>query len=311
MPIAENAGTSTLTVSTGAGSTFEAAQTIVLSLAGAGTATEGSAFDFTILSKTLTLPPGRGTTPSSITTIVTAVQDKIDEPNETILIDAAIGGDTVGSQLTVTIDDDDAAPVLEFGASSSTPIAENAGTSTLTVSTGAGSTFEAAQTIVLSLAGAGTATEGSAFDFTILSKTLTLPAGRGTTPSSITTTVTAVQDKIDEPNETILIDAAIGGDTVGSQLTVTIEDNDAAPVLSLEVSEPTVVEARGTSIVTVSTGAGSTFETDQVPDADARRHRHGERRLHDRRHRTDAAGGHGHGGLGDHHADHRGGRQLL
>ena len=123
------------------------------------------------------------------------------------------------------------APVLEFGASSAMPIAENAGTSTLTVSTGAGSTFEAAQTIVLSLAGAGTATEGSAFDFTILSKTLTLPPGRGTMASSITTTVTAVHDKIDEPNETILIDAAIGGDTVGSQLTVTIDDDDAAPVL--------------------------------------------------------------------------------
>ena len=72
---------------------------------------------------------------------------------------------------------------------------------------------------MLSLAGAGTATEGQRLRQSVL-KSLTLPAGTGTAASSITTTVTAVQDKIDEPDETILIDAkrGIGGNGPGGGL---------------------------------------------------------------------------------------------
>ena len=265
--IGEADGSATLTVSTGSGSTYEQAQTIVLSLAGPGTATEAD--DFTILSKSLTLPAGTGMAARSITTTVTAVQDKIDEPDETILIDAKRGtgglAPAVGSQLTVTVTDDDAEPLLTFTTNNAS-IAEDAGSATLTVSTGSGSTYEQAQTIVLSLAPAGTATETD--DFTIQSKSLTLPAGTSTAASSIDTTVTAVQDTIDEPDETILIDAkrGTGGSppAVGSQLTVTVADDDAAPGLSLEVSEATLDEAGGRTTVTVSTGTGSTFETDQV-----------------------------------------------
>ena len=261
--IAEAAGTSTVTVSTGTGSTFETEQTITLMLG--GTATESD--DFTIGSKSLLLPAGAGTGAMSVETDITAVQDKIDEPDETILVDATrgTGGSTVavGSQLTVTITDDDAAPVLEFTLSPGS-VAEASGTSRVTVGTGTGSTFETEQTITLMLG--GTATESD--DFTIGSKSLLLPAGAGTGAMSVETDITAVQDKIDEPDETILVDATrgTGGSTVavGSQLTVTITDDDAAPVLSLSVSSTAISEAAGTSRVTVGTGAGSTFETDQT-----------------------------------------------
>ena len=104
--IGEGAETSTVRVSTGTGSTFAADRTVTLTLAAEGTATEHD--DFTIGSKSLTLPAGVGTTPSEITTVVAAVQDRIDEADEeTILVDAAIGTDAVGSRRTVAVADDD------------------------------------------------------------------------------------------------------------------------------------------------------------------------------------------------------------
>ena len=159
--IGEGAETSTVTVSTGTGSTFAADRTVTLTLAAEGTATEHD--DFTIGSKSLTLPAGVGTTPSEITTVVAAVQDRIDEADEeTILVDAAIGTDAVGSRRTVAVVDDDGAPELEFRASA-TQIAENGGVSTLTITTGTGSTYEAAQTVTVSAAD-GTALEGSDYE---------------------------------------------------------------------------------------------------------------------------------------------------
>ena len=201
--VAEAAGTSTVTVGTDTGSTFATAQTITLSLT--GTATEGD--DFSIGSKTLTLPAGSGTAAASIATTITAVQDRIDDDAETILIDAdrATGASTsvdVGTRQTVTIADDDDAPVLSVSVNNAS-VAEAAGASTVTVGTDTGSTFATAQTITLSLT--GTATEGD--DFSIGSKTLTLPAGSGTAAASIATTITAVQDRIDDDAETIVVDA--------------------------------------------------------------------------------------------------------
>ena len=252
--IAEAAGTSTVTVSTGA-TTFATDQTITLSLSGTATETD----DFTIASTSLTLAAGAGTAASSVTTVVTAVQDRIDETGETVLIDASRNSNAVGTQQTVTITDDDDAPTLTFSVSAAS-IAEAAGTSTVTVSTGTGSTFETAQTIALALSGTAAETD----DFTIASTSLTLPAGAGTAASSATTTVTAVQDRIDEADETVLIDASRNSNAVGTQQTVTITDDDAAPVLSLEVSASTIDEDGGTSTVTVGTGTGSTFETAQT-----------------------------------------------
>ena len=253
--IAEAAGTSTVTVSTGTGSTFETAQTITLALDGTAAETD----DFTIASTSLTLPAGAGTAASSATTVVTAVQDRIDEADETVLIDANRNSNAVGTRQTVTITDDDDPPVPTFTVSSAS-IGEAAGTSTVTVGTGTGSTFETAQTITLALDGTAAETD----DFTIASTSLTLPAGAGTAASSVTTVVTAVQDRIDEADETVLIDASRNSNAVGTRQTVTVTDDDAPPVLSLEVSASTIDEDGGTSTVTVGTGTGSTFETDQT-----------------------------------------------
>ena len=160
---------------------------------------------------------------------------------------------TFGTQQTVTITDDDGAPMLTVSVSPAT-IAEAAGTSTVTV-TASGSTFTTNQTIALALAGTATKTA----DYTISAESLTLLAGQ----TSVTATVTAVQDSSDEPDETVLITASVvGGSDFGTQQTVTINDDDAAPTLTVTVNPATIDEAAGTSTVTV-TASGTTF-TDQT-----------------------------------------------
>ena len=193
-----------------------------------------------------------------MTTTITAVQDRIDDDAESVLIDAAIGGTAVGARQSITITDDDAAPAPEISVDAAS-IAEDGGTSTVTVTTGAGSTYAADQTITLSLSGTATATHDYSVD-----TTLTLPAGVGTGTSTVTTTVTGVDDIIDDDAETILIDAAIGQASVGARRTVTITDDDAAPVLVFTALPASIAENGGVSTVAVGTGTGSTYATDQT-----------------------------------------------
>ena len=123
----------------------------------------------------------------------------------------------------VTITDDDPVPALQFTVSPLS-IAED-GRSTVTVSTGSGSTFADEQTIDLTLGGTATLTD----DYTIGSTTLTLPAGSGSTTSTVTTTIDAVDDITDEPDETVTVDARHAGAALGTQQTITIEDDDDPP----------------------------------------------------------------------------------
>ena len=240
--IAEDGGTSTVTVSTG-GVTFAANQTIVLALT--GTATETA--DYTIGSKSLTLTAGA----TSVTTTVAGVDDTLDDDGETVVITASVDGSTVGAAETVTITDDDALG-WTVGVNPAA-IAEDGGTSTVTVSTG-GVTFAANQTIVLALT--GTATETA--DYTIGSKSLTLTAGA----TSVTTTVAGVDDTLDDDGETVVITASVDGSTVGAAQTVTITDDDALG-WTVGVNPAAIAEDGGTSTVTVSTG-GVTFAANQT-----------------------------------------------
>ena len=230
-------GSSTVTVSTG-GVTFAAAKTVTLDFTGS-TATETS--DYTVGSKTLTLDAGS----TSVTTTVAAVNDTDEDPNEQVKVAATVDGATVGSQQTVTITDDDT-PAWSVSVDPSTIAEADAGTSTVTVSTG-GVTFAAAKTVTLDFADS-TATETS--DYTVGSKTLTLDAGS----TSVTTTVTAVNDTDEDPNEQVKVAAEMDGATVGAQQTITITDDDT-PVWSVSVDPSTIAEAdTGSSTVTVSTG---------------------------------------------------------
>ena len=256
-PFDENGGVATLTVTTDDGSTFPDVQTVQLTLG--GSATENT--DYSIQSRTLVLPAGQGLQVSTVTTTLTGIDDIIDELAEEVLIDAAIGGNAVGTQQTAVISDDDDPPELALSVLPGS-ISENGGSATVTVSTDAGtSTFPTDQPITLTYA--GTAVQG--VDYANPSSALTLPAGVGLAHSSVTTTITALDDRIDEAaTETVLVDATRSGTAVGTQQTLAIADDDGAPVLEFTASAAQINEQGGTSTLTVTTGTGSTFENAQT-----------------------------------------------
>ena len=97
-------------------------------------------------------------------------------------------------------------PVLSVAVNNDS-IAEAGGTSTVTVSTGS-TTFSTDQTIGLALGGTATET----WDYTLSEASLTLTAGE----TSVTATVTAVQDNYDDDAETVIVTATSGGDDIGS-----------------------------------------------------------------------------------------------
>ena len=149
--------------------------------------------------------------------------------------------------ITAKIAEDDAEPVLTLEASPGS-IAEAGGTSTVTVSTGTGSTFPTAQTIDLDLS--GTATQGT--DYTIDATALTLPAGVGQDPSSVTTTVRATDDPIDDDGETIVVSATRGGVEFANR-TVTVTDDEVGSTrVDLAVNPAQVREDAGTTPVRVT-----------------------------------------------------------
>ena len=237
--ILENGGTATVTLATTDGTGITADTAIALSLA--GTATKGT--DYTISSESLTLTAGQ----SSVTATITATMDAASDDNETVVVTASSGGTAIGTAQTVTITE--TLPALSIAVNPAS-IAEAAGTSTVTVSTG--TPFTADQTIALTLG--GTATEIS--DYTIGSTSLTLTAGE----TSVTTTVTAVQDTIDEPDETVIVSASNGGTAIGSA-TVTITDDDANSV-------PTVANAIPDQTATAGTAFRYQFPTNTFNDTD-------------------------------------------
>ena len=238
--IAEAGGTSTVTVKTD-DVTFADDQTITLVLGGTATETD----DYTV-TKELTLDAGE----SSVTTTVTAVQDTYDDDGETIEIKARHGVGTESGVQRITItDDDELALTVELSAAA---IAEAGGTSTVTVKTD-DVTFADDQTITLVLGGTATETD----DYTV-TKELTLDAGE----SSVTTTVTAVQDTYDDDGETIEIKARHGAGTESAVQRITITDDDEL-ALTVELSDAVIAEAGGTSTVTVKTD-DVTFADDQT-----------------------------------------------
>ncbi len=206
--------------------------------------------DFTAVSGTLTFAAGE----TQQTFTVGTVEDSIDESDETFTVTLAgvtpAGAATLPADPTATgtIIDDDAAPVLELSVNPET-IAEAGGTSAVTVSTGAGSTFRDDRTITLVVS--GTATETA--DYNISSKSLTLPAGVGSGASSVTATVTAVDDNFydgRDDDETIVIAGSREGTAFGAQHTISIADDEYSPEFTLILTPASISESGGTSIVT-------------------------------------------------------------
>ena len=101
-----------------------------------------------------------------------------------------------------------------------------------------------AQDRQIALAFAGTAANGT--DYTVALERLTLAAGQ----SSVDTTVTAVDDAIDDDAETVLVTARHGGGVLGAERTITIADDDDAPVI--QTASPILVDENETAVATLA-----------------------------------------------------------
>src|SRR5205823_234133 len=170
------------------------AKTVMVDYAVSGGTATGGGVDYTLASGTLSFAPG--VTNRNITLAV--VNDALNELNETAQVTLSSPTNaTLGAIATHTysILDDDPAPTVTLSLNGS-PMAEAGGAASVTATLSAPS----GQTVTVDLAFSGTATLTS--DYTRSGTSIVIPAG--STTGSIT--LTAVQDTLDEADETIIVD---------------------------------------------------------------------------------------------------------
>ena len=259
--ITETGGVSTVTATLSGASS--AAVTVTVGVA-AGTG--AAAADFSLGAGT-TLTIAAGSTASAGTVTVTANGNTVDSPNKTVTVSGtASGGNGVAnpSNATLTITDDDALPTVALALSDSS-ISETGGVSTVTATLSGASS--AAVTVTVAAA-AGTGAVSGDFD---LSSTTTLTIAAGSTTSAGTVTVTANGNTTDSPNKEVTVSGtAAGGNGVSnpSNVTLTLEDDDALPTVALVLSPTSITETNGVSTVTARlSGASSAAVTVTVSAA--------------------------------------------
>jgi probable HAF family extracellular repeat protein len=219
--VGENGTTATITVTRTGGSSGAASVNFATSN---GTATAGQ--DYTATSGTLNF--ANGETQKSFTVAIT--EDTLDEADETVNLtlsnptnDATLGAQ---STATLTINDNDATPTLQFSAPTYS-VGEGVTTATITVTRTGGSNAVS----VAYATSDGTATAGQ--DYTATSGTLNFAAG----DNEETFTVPITEDSVDETDESLnlLLSPPQGGAVLGSPATaiLTIIDNDGAPSFSI------------------------------------------------------------------------------
>ncbi|MBM4261636.1 MAG: DUF11 domain-containing protein [Deltaproteobacteria bacterium] len=225
--------------------------TVTIDFAVTGGTATGSGTDYTLASGTLTFATGQTTRNIA----VTINNDSLDELDETIQItlsnpvNATLGAPTVH---TYTITDDDAAPTVTLSISGAA-MAEAAAAATITATLSAVS----GQDVTVNFGFSGTATLNN--DYTASASVITILAGA--TTGSIT--LTAIQDAIDEPSETIVVDiiSATNATTLTpQQVTATIIDDDAMPTVTLSIANASMAEASGVATVTAALSAVSSLD---------------------------------------------------
>ena len=289
--IAENGGSTTVTATLSHPSS--AATTITVQPV-SGAYTVGS-------DATITIAAG-ATANAANTATITAVNDDVDNVgNRTVTVSGTAQngqgvGTVTGASLTLT--DDEATPTATLALSAET-IDEhdgaNPGKATVTASLNRASS-EAVTLTVAAAAGANAA----AGDFS-LSSTKTLSIAAGATTSTGTVTVTAVDNTADAPDKEVTVTAAVSGDSgiaAPASVTLTIEDDEAAPGVTLAVTDSAIAENGGTTVTATLSHASSAATTIHRTAGDGRLHGRVGRDDHDRGGRDGERGGHGddHGG---------------
>ncbi len=239
-----NSGTTNLTFTVSLGAASGKQVTVNYADAGTGTATSGT--DYTALSSgTLTFAAGQ----TSKTISVSVTGDGMDEPNETVLVALsnptnATVSSTAGTG-TGTITDDDASPAVTLALSRGTideSGAENSATVTATLNHAS-----SAQTTVIVSAAPGTNTVAGDYS---LSANKTLAIAAGSTSSTGTVTITAVNNAAVNPDKSVTVSGRASnslGVTDPADVSLAIRDDDAI----LSIDSPSVAEGAGGSTATL------------------------------------------------------------
>ncbi len=211
-----------------------------------GTAAAGS--DYTAIAPTtLTFANGEDTMPIT----VTISDDELDEAAETVLVTLSNAGGAdnptiADDQGIITITDDDDAPSVSVA---DVTVGEADGTASVEVTLSAAS----GKTVSVDYATSdGTAAAGS--DYTAIATTkLTFAAGE----MSKSFNITIKPDTLDEEDETLNVTLSnVSNATIGTgSATVTISDDDVAPMLS--IADVSVDEAAGNATIEVLLNAAS------------------------------------------------------
>ena len=231
----DNASTVTATLS---GKSSVAVTLTVAAAAGADTVPG----DFTVTAnKTLTIVAGATTSAGTVT--ITAVDNDVDAPNKSVTVSAVASGGGVanpGNQ-TLTINDDEGIPTATLMLTPTTINETGATNSSTVTATLSGKSNTAVTLTVAAAAGADTA----AADFT-LSTTTTLTIAAGATTSTGAVTITAVDNDIDAPNKSVTVSATASGGGVANpdNQTLTINDDEGTPTVTL-VLTPTAIDESG------------------------------------------------------------------
>ncbi len=249
--IAENSG-STLTIT--ATSSIVADENITVGISTSGTATEGTDYG-TISDITITAGNTTGTATFDPT------DDSISDVAETaiVAISSVSGADATesGSQsVTITINDNEATPTVTLTVSA-TSIAENAGSSLTLTAT---SSIVSGSDITVTLSTSGTATEGT--DYGSLSD-ITISAGSTTGTTTFTPTDDSMYETSTDETATVAIDTVSGGSATenGTQsVTITINENESAPTVTLAASATSIAENAGSSITITASLSGTTSQ---------------------------------------------------
>ena len=245
--VSESGGVSTVTA-TLSGASSEAVTVTVGAAAGAG----ADADDFT-LSSSDKLTIASGSTTSMGTVTVTANGNVVDSPDKSVTVSGTVsGGNGVAapSSVTLTLEDDEALPTVALALSPSS-VSESGGVSTVTA-TLSGASSEAVTVTVGAAAGAG----ADADDFTLSSSDkLTIAAGSTTSASTVAVTVTANGNTVDSPDKSVTVSGTVsGGNGVAapSSVTLTLEDDEALPTVTLALSSATIDESGTSNAATVT-----------------------------------------------------------
>ena len=223
------------------------------------------------LSSNATLSIAAGATTSTGAVTITAVDNDVDAANASVLVSGVAAGGSVANPAdqTLTITDDEGTPTVTLVLTPTT-IDESGATNSSTVTAMLSGESSAAVTLtVAAAAGANTA----AADFTVTTnKTLTIAAGATTSTGAVT--ITAVDNDVDAPNKSVTVSATASGGGVANpdNQTLTINDDEGVPTVTLALDPGTINESGGTNSSTVTatlsgeSSAAVTVEV-SVPDA--------------------------------------------